>query len=67
MLSPAQVEEFRAIYKKQFGKELSKEEALDKGSQLVRLMQFVYQPIVDGAHVMKPKQLKEVKKPRKLI
>lgn len=45
MLSKEAIEKFRAIYKQCFGKEISKEEALEKGVKLLRLMSLVYRPM----------------------
>lgn len=47
MLSEEQVTNFQAIYRNKFGKEISREDALEKGARLVRLMQIVYQPITE--------------------
>lgn len=44
-LSEEDIERFRAIYKKQFGKEISYQKALEDGYVLVRLMQLIYKPI----------------------
>ncbi len=45
MLSDEQIKQFQALYKDAFGLEISKEEALRKGTKLVRLFELVYQPI----------------------
>jgi len=45
MLSEKDIAEFQKIYKEQFGKEISKEDAYAKGVKLLRLVQLVYQPI----------------------
>lgn len=47
MLTDKQVSKFQAIYREQFGKEISREDALEKGARLVRLMQIIYQPITE--------------------
>jgi len=47
MLSEEQVTNFQAIYRSKFGREISREDALEKGARLVRLMQIVYQPITE--------------------
>ena len=47
MLSDEQVTEFQMLYKKQFGKEIDKQEALEKGSKLVRMMQLIYKPMTE--------------------
>ena len=45
MLSDEKIKEFQEIYKKTFGKEISKKEALEKGTQLISLIKAVYKPI----------------------
>ena len=36
---------FQAIYKRRFGKDISKAEALEKGAKLLRLMELIYHPM----------------------
>ena len=50
MLSDEQVTKFQALYKKQFGKEIGKQEALEKGSKLVRMMQLIYKPMTEAEY-----------------
>jgi len=45
LLTDAQIDRFQAIYKARFHRDLSREEALEKGTKLVRLMQIVYRPM----------------------
>jgi len=45
MLTDDQIKKFQALYKKRFGKEISKEAALEQGVKLVRLMEIVYRPM----------------------
>lgn len=40
-LTDDHIAEFQMLYKKNFGVDISKEEALEKGSRLVRLMEVV--------------------------
>ena len=47
MLSEEQVTNFQAIYRNKFGREISREDALEKGARLVRLMEIIYQPITE--------------------
>lgn len=44
-LSKKALDEFKAIYKAEYGVELSNAEALDKGIRLLRLFKEVYRPI----------------------
>ncbi len=44
-LSDKQIAEFQALYKKHFGKDISKDEALEKGLRLCRLLEIVSRAI----------------------
>jgi len=57
-LTDAQISRFQEIYHKRFGKKISREEALEKGIKLVRLMQIVYRPITKKEY----RQLQERRK-----
>ena len=46
------------LYKKRFGKEISREEAYEKGIKLMRLVEIVYQPMTEAEY----KQLQERRK-----
>ena len=58
MLTDAQITKFQKIYQQEFGKKISRKEALDKGIKLVRLMEIVYKPI-------SKKEYKELQKRRR--
>lgn len=58
LLTPTQITRFQEIYHKRFGKKISREEALEKGIKLVRLMQIVYRPITKEEY----RQLQERRK-----
>lgn len=45
MLPPEAVEEFKSLYKKRFGEDLSNEDASKRANNLVNLFKVVYQPI----------------------
>ena len=45
MISNEELEEFKAIYKKRFGTELSNQDALEKATRLLTLMKIVYKPM----------------------
>ena len=44
-LSKQAIFEYQAIYKKQFGKEISLEDAQEQATKLLRLFKLIYQPI----------------------
>jgi hypothetical protein len=45
MISDEAVKEYQKIYKKQFGKEISKDEARLQGGKLIQLFKVIYRPI----------------------
>lgn len=46
MISREQPEKFKDIYRKQFGKDISDQEALEKGTRLIRLIEIIYKPMM---------------------
>ena len=44
-LSETQIEKFRELWKRRFGKEINKEAAYIAGNNLLNLMRIVYRPI----------------------
>ena len=61
MLSDQQVEKFRKLYKNRFGKEISREEAYEKGAKLVRLMEIIYKPMTEQEYGDLQKRREETK------
>lgn len=47
MLSNELIIKFQALYKNRFGKEISQEEAYEKGSKLIRLVELIYTPMTE--------------------
>ncbi len=45
VLTDTDIQKFQALYRSEFGMEISAEEAYEKGIRLVRLMSAVYRPI----------------------
>ena len=45
VLSDEQIREFQEIYKEHFGTEISKEEAYENGTKLLRLISLLYHPV----------------------
>lgn len=45
MLSEEAIKEYQEIFQKEFGKDISREEALDQGTRFMDLMRAVYRPI----------------------
>lgn len=63
MLSDERIVKLQALYKKHFGKELSKEDAYEKGAKLVRLVQLVYKPITEKEYQELQKRIKKADNP----
>ena len=47
VLTDADIQKFQALYRSEFGMEISAEEAYEKGIKLVRLMSAVYRPMTE--------------------
>jgi hypothetical protein len=45
-VSPEALEEFKQIWKRQFGEEISNKDAYDEASRLLRLFQVIYRPLL---------------------
>ena len=50
LLLDVDIKKFQELYKARFGMDISKEEALAKGTQLLRLMEIVYKPMTPEEH-----------------
>ncbi len=50
LLLDVDIRKFQELYKARFGMDISKEEALAKGTQLLRLMELVYKPMTKEEH-----------------
>lgn len=50
MLSNERITEFQLLYKRRFGKEISREEALEKGARLIRMLELIYKPITKAEY-----------------
>jgi len=44
------IEEFKEIYKKEFGEELSDQDATERATKLLNLMEAIYKPIPQKKH-----------------
>ena len=45
MITDQELKEFKGLYKKEFGKDISDEEALESATSLINLMRVIYKPI----------------------
>lgn len=48
MLTEEQITKFQTLYRKRFGKEISREQALEKGIKLIRLIEIIYKPMTEA-------------------
>lgn len=59
VLDDEQIRKFQTLYKSRFGKEISREEAYEKGAKLVRLMELIYKPMTEDEYKQLQKRRKE--------
>jgi len=59
MLSDEQIRKFQMLYKKHFGKEISQEEAYEKGANLIRLVELIYKPMTEDEYKQLQKRRKD--------
>ncbi|MCB9802044.1 MAG: hypothetical protein H6774_03055 [Pseudomonadales bacterium] len=50
-LSKEAISEYQKIYQKEFGEQLSFDEALEKASDFMRLMRVLYQPVTEKKYL----------------
>lgn len=50
MMSDDQIIKFQTLYKNRFGKEISREEAYEKGAKLIRLIELIYKPMTENEY-----------------
>ena len=49
-LDNEQITKFQTLYKSRFGKEISREEAYEKGVKLMRLVEITYKPMTEAEY-----------------
>lgn len=50
VLNNEQITKFQTLYKNRFGKELSREEAYEKGIKLMRVVELTYKPMTEAEY-----------------
>lgn len=50
MLSDEQIIKFQTLYRNRFGKDISRDKALEKGIKLLRLIEIIYKPMTKDDH-----------------
>lgn len=61
MLSDEQIKKFQTLYKNRFGKEISRDEAYEKGVKLLRLVELIYKPMTEAEYQQVEKRRQETK------
>ncbi|OGZ30763.1 MAG: hypothetical protein A2931_02225 [Candidatus Niyogibacteria bacterium RIFCSPLOWO2_01_FULL_45_48] len=59
MLSDEQITKYQELVKKRFNCEISREEALENGTKLLRLVELIYKPMTEAEYKMVQKRRKE--------
>jgi len=59
VISKEALKEFKALYKKHFNKDISDQEALEKGTKLIRLMKIIYKPMTENEYKALQKRRRE--------
>lgn len=60
MFTDEQIEKFITIYKNRFGREISREKAIEKGIRLVRLVELIYKPMTKQEYLQVQKRREEI-------
>ena len=61
MISEERLKEFKKIYKKRFGKNLSDQSALEKATKLSRSVEIIYKPMTKEEYDKVQKRREEIK------
>ena len=59
MLSDEQITKFQNLYKNHFGKDITREEAYEKGAKLIRVIELIYKPMTEAEYQELQKRRKE--------
>ncbi len=62
VLSDEDIKSFQDLYRSNFGKEISKEDAYESGIKLLRLMSLAYKPMTQTEYDFVQKHRKEILK-----
>jgi len=50
MLSDEQITKYQTLYKNRYGRDISREQALEQGLKLIRLVELVYHPMTEAEY-----------------
>ena len=59
MLSDDQIIKFQTLYKNHFGRDISREDAYEKGAKLIRLVELIYKPMTETEYQKLQERRKE--------
>ena len=59
MLSDEQIIKYQTLYKNRFSKEISREEAYERGAKLLRLVELIYKPMTETEYQQLQKRRRE--------
>jgi len=59
-LTDDEVLQFQAIYRQQFGKEISQQDARERGIKLVRLFEIIYKPMTKADYAKTRQRRKDL-------
>ena len=49
-LTNEQIQSFQELYESHFGKEITREEACEQGTKLIRLVELIYKPMTEAEY-----------------
>jgi hypothetical protein len=61
MLSDEMIIKYQELVKKRFNREISREEALENGTKLLRLVELIYKPMTEAEYQQLQKRRRETK------
>lgn len=59
MLSDERITAYQKLYKNRFRRKISREDALEQGTKLIRMMQLIYRPMTEREYQLLERRRKE--------
>jgi urease accessory protein UreF len=59
MLSESQITAYQRLFRNRFGEEISREEANERGTRLMRIVELVYKPMTEAEYQQAQDRRKE--------
>ena len=60
MLTDEQITKFQTLYKNRFGKDITRQEAYDKGVKLIRFIELIYKPMTENKYQKLQKRYRNI-------